>query len=95
GVNVFLHRSGVLHSKILTVDDSFALVGSSNLDQRSFGLNYELNVLLFGPKVTEQLRVHQGRYFSNAARITGEAWRRRPLARHVLDNVASLFSPLL
>jgi cardiolipin synthase len=95
GVRVYRHGPGVLHSKVLTVDDSFALVGSSNLDQRSFGLNYELNVLLFGPKVTEQLIEHQERYLAKSARVVEEAWRRRPRHERLLDNVASLFSPLL
>jgi cardiolipin synthase len=95
GVHIYRHAPGVLHSKTLAVDDSFALIGSGNMDQRSFGLNYELNVLLFGAKVTEQLRVHQDRYIAASTTINGEKWQRRPKVQRAVDSVASLFSPLL
>jgi cardiolipin synthase len=95
GVRVYLHGPAVLHSKTLAVDDSFVLIGSGNLDIRSFALNYELNVILYGPRVTDELRRHQVGYLSEARVVDPDEWRRRSLIGRMLDRIANLLSPLL
>ncbi|MCG8509715.1 MAG: phospholipase D-like domain-containing protein, partial [Rhodospirillales bacterium] len=95
GVNVHLHRDGMLHAKTVTIDDAFALLGSANLDIRSFFLNFELNVLLYGPEITQQLRFAQQGYLSGADRVGLSAWRQRPLVQQYTEAAAALFSPLL
>jgi len=59
GIEIFELSAGVLHAKVLLVDDCWAMVGSANLDQRSFHRNYELNVVVdsldFGSQVAEML----------------------------------------
>ncbi|MCX5662451.1 MAG: cardiolipin synthase [Planctomycetota bacterium] len=95
GVRIFLHRRGMLHSKTATVDDAVALLGSSNLDMRSFYLNFELNVLLYGPEVTAQLSDEQMRYVAESERIDLAMWRRRPALQRFADSAAALLSPLL
>ncbi len=62
GVNIYEYCEGMLHSKTITVDEAFALIGSANLDIRSFYLNFEINVLLYGQEITAQLRTAQHRY---------------------------------
>ena len=71
----------MLHAKTITVDDAFALLGSSNLDIRSFYLNFEVNVLLYGQQVTQHLRFAQQRYLSQCDPVVLSAWRRRPLIK--------------
>jgi cardiolipin synthase len=95
GVRVYLYGPGLLHAKTMTVDDSFALLGSSNLDIRSFYLNFELNVLLFGPQITHELRFAQTRYIADAQLLDRDTWRARPRVRRYLDSAAALLSPLL
>jgi cardiolipin synthase len=95
GVNIYLYRQGLLHAKTMTIDDSFALLGSSNLDIRSFYLNFELNVLLFGPQITRELRFAQTRYLADAQLLDHDAWSARSRPRRFLDNAAALLSPLL
>jgi len=95
GVKIYLHGPGMLHSKTLAIDNAFSLIGSGNVDHRSFGLNYELNVFLFGPSVTKELRKHQDQYIEASTRITLQNWQRRPLIGRAIDSVASLFSPLI
>ena len=95
GVRVYLYGPGLLHAKTMTVDDSFALLGSSNLDIRSFYLNFELNVLLFGPQITHELRFAQTRYIADAQLLDRDKWRARPRVRRYLDSAAALLSPLL
>jgi cardiolipin synthase len=95
GVRVHRYTQGVLHSKIMTVDDRFALLGSSNIDIRSFYINLELNILLYGRGVTQQLREVQARYLRDAQPLTLDIWRARPRWARLAEGAASLLSPLL
>ncbi|MCC7144808.1 MAG: cardiolipin synthase [Phycisphaeraceae bacterium] len=95
GVKVFQHDKGLLHAKTMTVDDSLALLGSSNLDVRSFYLNFELNVLMYGQQITRQLRFAQTRYLEESTPVSLEAWNRRPTLSRYVDSAAALLSPLL
>lgn len=95
GVNLQCFRDGLLHAKTITVDDAFALVGSANLDIRSFQLNFEINVLLYGAQVTHQLRFAQHRYLAESDPLDLDQWRRRPALHRYVENAAALLSPLL
>ncbi|NLX56588.1 MAG: cardiolipin synthase [Planctomycetaceae bacterium] len=95
GANVYLHTQGLLHSKTMTVDESLALIGSSNFDIRSFAINFELNMLLYGADVTCALRDQQLRYLRDSIKLDAREWRQRPSWRVLLDNMARLMSPLL
>jgi len=95
GINIHTYKGGMLHAKTITVDDSFALLGSANLDIRSFYLNFEVNVLLYGEQITHHLRFAQQNYLNQCDPIILSAWRKRPLVKQYAEGVASLFSPLL
>lgn len=95
GVIVHHHFDGLLHAKTLSVDEAFGLVGSGNLDSRSFSLNFELSVLLYGEPITRRLLAEQERYIENAAPLRGPDWTGRTGIRTLIRNLASLFSPLL
>lgn len=95
GVHIHQHAQGLLHAKTITVDDEFALLGSSNFDIRSFYLNFEINVLLYGQEVTQKVRSAQIRYLSESTPIDPDRWRRRPATQRFLDSAAVLLSPLL
>lgn len=95
GVNVHLHQRGLLHSKTLSVDDAFALVGSGNLDCRSFFLNFELSLLLYGREVTQRLREKQEIYIADSKRLDAEEWSDQGSLATFRRNIAALMSPLL
>ncbi|MHB8864915.1 MAG: cardiolipin synthase [Pirellulaceae bacterium] len=95
GANLYLHTKGLLHSKTVTVDESLALIGSSNFDVRSFAINFELNMLLYGTDVTRRLRAEQLKYLSDSRKLDARQWRQRPATQRTLDNMARLLSPLL
>ena len=95
GVRILEHRDGFLHAKTITVDDAFAVVGSVNFDRRSFYLNFELALLLYGPEPVLQIGALQDGYMAAAVPLDGDAWERRPLWRKVGEDVARLMSPLL
>ncbi|MBI1371228.1 MAG: cardiolipin synthase [Phycisphaera sp.] len=95
GVNVYLHRDGLLHAKIISVDESFSMLGSGNFDIRSFYLNFELSMLLYGPAITAAIRRQQEQYIEQSTQLTAEEWSQRPLSRRIAESFARLVSPLV
>ncbi len=95
GVTIYEFRPGLLHAKTLTVDRQFGMIGSANLDLRSFFLNFELSMLIYNTDAASQLRFLQQRYIGNSEALSISDWRRRPYRYRLGDNVAKLLSPLL
>jgi cardiolipin synthase len=95
GVRVHAYRPRFLHAKHLTFDDDVALVGSSNMDIRSFQLNEEISLLIHDRSVVEEMKKIQERYFAASEEITLEAWRARPEAIRMAQNIARLADALL
>jgi len=95
GVQVHLYRENFLHAKHITFDDEIALLGSSNVDIRSFVLNAEVSLIAFDKSVVKQLGQEQNRYFASSRALNLKDWEKRPLLNKVAENVARLASPLL
>ena len=95
GVRIWMFRSPyILHSKHFTIDDRVAVVGSSNMDQRSFGLNMEISMVVHGREFVEDLRQVQQDYREHSRELTLREWRGQPLRSTILDNLARLTSAL-
>ena len=95
GVRIQEYPGALLHAKTLTVDREFAIVGSANLDVRSFSLNFELALLVYDSDFASQLHYLQTEYLAKAEPLSHGAWRRRGPVQKVADNVARLVTPLL
>jgi cardiolipin synthase len=95
GVRIFLYRGAFLHAKYTSVDDSVAVIGSSNLDIRSFALNSEVSLLLYDPQVVTDLRKIQDRHIGDSDEVTLERWRQRSPARRWLQNMCRLTDTLI
>lgn len=96
GVNIHLYpKPMVLHSKYLTIDDSIAMIGSSNLDYRSFALDYEITLLAFGGDLVDQLTANDEEYLAVSHELTIEQWRQQPWHKRYLDNVCRLASAVM
>lgn len=95
GIRIFLYTKGLLHTKSTTVDDTFAVFGSANLDVRSFNLNFEMTTLLYGSEVTQNLRQIQEKYLADCVPLDPSQWASRPMIRTYADSAISLLSPLL
>lgn len=95
GVRIFLYRPGLLHAKTATIDDELAIFGSANLDVRSFNLNFELSVLLYGRAVTERLARIQAAFLADCCALELCKWEARPVLKRYADSAVSLLSPLL
>lgn len=95
GVKVLFYTAGFLHAKTVLIDDELTIIGSANLDFRSFEHNFELNGFLYDRDFTA--RMHR-LYDEDAVRchcLTAAEWFRRPRLRRMAESVMRLFSPLL
>lgn len=95
GVKLMLFRDGLLHAKILTVDGRMAMVGSANLDRRSFELNYENNVLFVCKNLTAAIDARQQSYIARARHVTLDEVRNWSPLRRLRNNLLALAAPLL
>jgi cardiolipin synthase A/B len=95
GVEIREYPGALLHSKTLTMDRELAILGSANLDVRSFSLNFELALLVYDSDFASELHYLQMEYLESAERITRQQWARRGRVRVLGDNVARLITPLL
>lgn len=95
GVRIWIYRKPyILHTKSLTIDDEVAVIGSSNMDMRSFGLNLEVSMLVRGEEFVAELRAVEAQYRALSRELTLEEWMQQPLRSTVLDNLARLTSAL-
>lgn len=95
GVDIRLYRAPtLLHAKAMVVDDDLAAMGSSNLDLRSFTLNMEVSLLLFGPQAVTPLKRVLESYAAESSPIDLAAWRQRPFRSRVVENLARLTAAL-
>ncbi|MGN6219569.1 MAG: cardiolipin synthase [Microbacterium sp.] len=95
GVKIWMYKKPfILHTKSLTIDDEVAIIGSSNMDMRSFGLNMEISMLVRGQEFVHEMRGVEDMYRSLSRELTLEEWEKQPLRSTVLDNLARLTSAL-
>ena len=95
GVRIWMFRPPyILHSKHFTIDDRVAVVGSSNMDQRSFGLNMEISMVVHGREFVTELDEVNDYYRENSREMTLEEWLKQPLRSQLLDGLARLTSAL-
>lgn len=94
GVRIFEYQSAILHAKTLVVDDYVSVVGSSNLDFRSFYFNAECNVLIFDDATGRRMAQTFQEDLGQSIEMQLEAWNQRPLAHRFGDALARCLSPL-
>jgi cardiolipin synthase len=95
GIKVLLYKGRFLHAKHVTFDGEIALLGSSNVDIRSFVLNAEVSLVAFDRGVVARLQRLQNRYFGASKALTLDDWDNRSVVHKVCENLARLASPLL
>jgi len=96
GVRIWLYRAPtVLHPKHFAIDDHVAVIGSSNMDMRSFSLNSEISVMVHGKSFVSELRTLEETYRQNSRELQLDDWLERPFLSQVLDNLARLTSAVM
>jgi cardiolipin synthase len=96
GVRIYRYRSPtVLHAKFVLVDDHVSVIGSSNMDERSFALDLEVSVYIVDREFRRRMDAVVAEFHEASTLLDVEAWKRRPLWQKYADNVARLTSALL
>jgi cardiolipin synthase A/B len=95
GIRIFRYRPGFLHQKVVLIDTVAAAIGSANLDNRSFRLNFEIMVLTVDRGFATEVEAMLTRDFAESYEIDRNEYRQAPAFRRVTMHVARLFSPIL
>lgn len=95
GVELYEYQRGPFHSKTLTIDGKWSLVGTPNFDARSLLLNFEVGVILLGPRPAQQLETQFEEDLRYSARIDLAEFRQRSRTQKVTGELLKLFSPVL
>jgi len=95
GVKIMPFQEGLLHAKTITVDGDFSLIGSVNLDMRSFWLNFELTLFVYNREFTQQLRRIQEKYIRGSQLLDSRQFEQRSFMLRLKENCALLVGPLL
>jgi cardiolipin synthase len=95
GVDIYLFRGGLLHTKSITVDGSLSMFGTVNLDMRSLWLNYEVSLFVYEAEFANDLRALQQTYIADSDLVDPEVWGSRSFKERFLENTLRLVSPIL
>lgn len=95
GVRIFTYNGVFCHAKVMVVDEQIATVGTTNLDIRSFYLNFEVNVMLYGTTSIQSLLNDFNIDFSRSTEIIYEDWKKRSIKSRTLQSLAQLFSAVM
>jgi cardiolipin synthase len=95
GIEIYEYRAALLHAKTMVVDGVWSTVGSTNLDNRSFALNDELNLVVYDAAVARRLEKVFADDLAHSVKVDYRSWRRRSLTDRFLELLASPIRPLL
>ncbi len=90
GVHIHEYQPAMIHAKVLIVDGQWSVLGSTNFDSRSFGLNDEVNIAMLSAEVSGELGRHFAQDLSQSVEITPEDWKRRSLLEKVAAGIGRL-----
>ncbi|HTI57523.1 cardiolipin synthase [Mucilaginibacter sp.] len=94
GVEIYMYQKGFVHAKTMVSDGQLCIVGTANMDHRSFELNFEVNSMIYDTATAEELRNVFYDDIKDAKKINPATWKRRPFMRQFPEKVARLLSPL-
>lgn len=95
GVRIHEYVGGLLHTKSLTVDGQMTLIGSANMDRRSFDLNFENNILFHDAQLTQAIRHRQEEYIAQSKPVREADVAAWSLRYRLRNNVMAILSPVL
>ncbi|MBC9794785.1 cardiolipin synthase [Sinomicrobium weinanense] len=95
GVEIYRYKKGFVHAKTLVSDRNLAIVGTANMDHRSFELNFEVNALVYNKETAAELAYAFEDDLQDAEKINAEKWLNRPVYTQLFEKTCRLLSPLL
>jgi len=94
-VEVYRYTKGFIHAKTMVVDGVFSTIGTSNMDYRSFNINFEINALVYDTKIGEQMRSQFMKDLDNSIIMDPSSWRHRKTIDKLKEAYSRLWAPLL
>lgn len=95
GVKIYRYQKGFVHAKTIVSDDTLSVVGSANMDIRSFDLNFEINALVFSHEINNELCTNFMEDIKDSVELNEKEWMKRSWLKQFGNSVARLISPLL
>ena len=95
GVNVYYYKYNFLHSKAIVVDRYISVIGTANMDNRSYEQNFEIAAFIYDEKTALKLVEGFKKDIESSRLLNINLWRHRPKYKHYIESLARLFSPLL
>ncbi len=95
GVKISFYKPGFLHSKLLIIDDMLSVIGSANMDFRSFEHNFEINAFVYDREFASRMAAIFEDDLAHCHTVTPGEWFTRPRTRRVAESLMRVFSPLL
>ncbi len=95
GIKIYRYKKGFVHAKTITVDGIFSMVGTTNMDVRSFDYNFEVSALIYDEKICKNLDIQFNDDLNNAQLLNKDLWDKRNFSRRFAESICRLFSPVL
>lgn len=95
GVEIYQYEKGFIHSKTMVSDRQLSVIGTANMDNRSFELNFEVNAVIYDNRTAEEMTKIFYRDLEDARKIDPEQWEQRPQYKQLPEKLSRLLSPLL
>lgn len=95
GVKIYLYDKGFIHAKTLVIDKKIAIIGTANMDYRSFDLNFEVSAIVYDNEISNKLSEVLYNDIKNALQISAHEWENRIWYKSLLEKTIRLISPLL
>jgi cardiolipin synthase len=95
GVEIYLYKKGFVHAKTMVTDGKLSMIGTANMDYRSYELNFEVNAIVYDVPFAENLRKVFFDDLKQAQKLDEKLWDNRAFYYKLADRIARLFSPAL
>ncbi len=95
GVEVYQYQKGFVHAKTMVCDGKLSIVGTANMDLRSFELNFEVNAVVYDKEIARQLKTQFMEDLEVSVKINAEEWLKRSWWEQLPEKIARLASPVL
>ncbi len=94
-IEVYFYKKGMIHSKVMIIDEELSTIGTANMDYRSFDNNAEVNAVFFDQQIAKELKAQFLSDLTHAEKLDYVTWKRRPLRIKLIGSFGRLVSPLL
>jgi cardiolipin synthase len=95
GVKIFRYKKGFVHAKTIIIDHNLSIIGSANMDYRSFDYNFEVNAIIYNHAFNARMKKQFFTDLEESEQITFEEWENRPLRIKLKESIVRLLSPVL